>query len=1055
MQYNILKSPSNLTGKFKEAPGSQQIGSITKELPCILLSAPADFIRFSCPADTAHGIWVLELEELHSKKDASFAYEILINDTPVYMRTMEPLSTTICPFFLKLALQPKDTITLRSCCSVPIRFSNIYLHSDLAAIEKEYLEPMEIGLCFPRFTCTDRETDLALMCKIRDDFSDLKHFTLGIGIEIMYMLLNEAELAERFRYMLGLAEETGVNVIFNFNSWWDGTPMGRDGKGGYFGDMEYQQVVYDPITGRKMLSIPNIWRNTPWYTMNHDHLNMVRKARLASTMDILARETAKLRCQKGQVPNVRLFIDNEPTYWAEFAYSSSPESGGDYNEHTIAAAKKDGIDLEPHGLPTHEQKCWLVHNLSLYMTDISEAYHACSSREYAAVTGGITAYSDHFLTENTFSHTMAYSRYPYADGHHMLYEEHVNPWTRLGVECDGHQDERVLSYMNGTGRYAQVNAERCCYTDSKFHHQFYAHGAVCDIIFNYFYDTDIEQLHLLDKMDGICTEEPVFGTPVMSYRSYDQLLTGGEIISMDNMEIAPLRDRRVLRPMKSGEGSVTFSIGTLDDFPDGGWVELTGLVRPQNGEMRVSIGTSPTEFDISMILPERDADYQILPFCISLADILEANKDTPLNQTLYLRLDSQMLYYDDWAQMNAIWQIRSVAAFPAVSVPAVLPITLTESRALALMTAYRRDCSRLLVEYDFLKGTSEEDNYKTFYQKLLHRISVQNTDKFVIQGTGFLEKYNLYVDSGDAAITLTLALKDDILCASLNGKAGSQLTLQMDGYQLQAAPLSEDRSCLFREECVKVSWINCYQISCTKQADTPKMDLAVLAATKKISEGRLSAHTTTGALILTVEENEALSRTFSGTFAEYDGEKKQIAVITHDGPSWNWQPTLYFNCDETVPVTIEASAITGNMLDHISTNPYTPAAILNARIDACPTLDSLNRGDAVSLTLQGETVTAIHATRGLARGKIVEVMDASLTAPMHNPYITIETAPGTQATFELGMGTHLNYKRAHAENPLLAIGCDLELKENNIVLISFEPETAEGRPYRALEITMI
>ena len=56
------------------------------------------------------------------------------------------------------------------------------------------------------------------------------------------------------------------------------------------------------------------------------------------------------------------------------------------------------------------------------------------------------------------------------------------------------------------------------------------------------------------------------------------------------------------------------------------------------------------------------------------------------------------------------------------------------------------------------------------------------------------------------------------------------------------------------------------------------------------------------------------------------------------------------------------------------------------------------------------------------------------------------------ATFLL---CHLNYDRAHAANPLLAGELDLELRKNNIVLVSFEPEKAEGRYYRALEITTV
>ena len=164
---------------------------------------------------------------------------------------------------------------------------------------------------------------------------------------------------------------------------------------------------------------------------------------------------------------------------------------------------------------------------------------------------------------------------------------------------------------------------------------------------------------------------------------------------------------------------------------------------------------------------------------------------------------------------------------------------------------------------------------------------------------------------------------------------------------------------------------------------------------------------------------------------------------------------MQFDCAENTPVTLVPSEIAGNMLDHISTNPYTPAAILNARIDSSPTVHSLNPGDKVTCQLLGNRIACIHAVRGLARGRITAVEQLSMEAPMHNAFLTLETAPGQSVVFELGMNTHLNYQRAHADNPVLAGNLPLELAPNNIVLITFEPETAEGRPYRALEITMV
>lgn len=997
---------SLLDDSMKTTSCQQKIGAISKKHACLTLTKEQDTYSFvNMPA----GLCVLELDELHSTAEGSFSYLVLVNDRVAYQRTMEPMSNSVCPCLVKLQLEENDRINLR-LIGGKVHFTDIFLHTDLTYIQEHYLEPMEIGLCFPRPSYTDRDADLAKMCKIRDDFGDLKHFNVAIGIEVKFMQISDAQLKEQFHYILGLAREAEVNLIFNFNSWWDGTPVGRDCKGGYFGDLEYQQIVYDPITGKKLLSVPNLWRNTPWYTMNHEHLNQVRKYRLAAALDILGQEAASLKLTEAFVPEVRILIDNEPTYWAEFAYSSSPEAGGDFNEHAIRAAAADGVDLNPSGELRHAQKSWLLHNLCTYMTDISKTYHACTSDEYAVAAFGRVSYGEHRLTENVMTHVQTYSGHPYADERHMRHEEHVNPYTRLGIETCGHQDERALSYLPATGRFAQVNAERCCYTDPAFHRQFYAHGAFCDIIFNFFYDTDVEHLHMLDQLEEERLPDEIWGTEVMRFSPYDGSLTDPCIVSAENMEIGPLRERRILRPATLGKGSVTFKLGSVSQYPYGGWAELKGLVRPLNGTVTVALGTDPDCLQDSQVLPEWDADHQVIPLRISL-DALLSHADR--EDAVYLKLTFDNRYYDDWAQMNSVWEVRGVAAFESHPVTGDPGLTLQQARAISLLISYRNDCLRLAEQYPSV-SVPEAGSYKSLYEQLMHRICVQCTNKFLIRGSGYLEKYQLYVDSCDHIVRLKLEEKDDGLIMTLDGAHGSQLSVLMGDRQLTASKLAQ----------------NCYLLQ-----------KGAAAAGQNV-------------LTLTISERPEEMRTFVGTFLGYDPDRQLMEVCTHD-PSWNYQPVIQFACGVDAPVTLLPSEVAGNMLDHISTNPYTPAAILNARIDRKPTVRSLNPGDKITCSLRGSRITKIKAVRGLARGRIIAVQPLSMDAPMHNAYLTLETAPGQRVTFELGMNTHLNYQRAHGENPILAGDLPLELAANNIVLISFEPETVEGRPYRALEVTMV
>ena len=192
-----------------------------------------------------------------------------------------------------------------------------------------------------------------------------------------------------------------------------------------------------------------------------------------------------------------------------------------------------------------------------------------------------------------------------------------------------------------------------------------------------------------------------------------------------------------------------------------------------------------------------------------------------------------------------------------------------------------------------------------------------------------------------------------------------------------------------------------------------------------------------------------------GTFLSYDPEKKLLRFTSHDLDALGCQPHRDAPCPEDVPVSIVPSEIAGDMLDHIFLNPYTPAAIRNARIDPNPTAASLNPGDKITLTLENGVIRRVEAIRGLARGRIVSVTPASLSAPMHNAFLTLETAPGKQYTFELGMATKLNYVYAPAPYAALCGESDLALEPGSIFLVSFEAEQYQNRPFRATEITPV
>ncbi len=971
---NTFRMDENISGIFERTTAFQRIGAIDKRHDVIALSKAGDHVSFSCP-ETVSGVCALEILELHQKTDEAACYRVLLNGTSVHVQSMEPMSDSLFPCFVKLSLSGGEEIRIEHAYG-PVRIASVIIHTDLAALVSEYLTPMEIGLCFPRPGFTDYEKDLEVFKRIGEDFSHLKHFTAAAGIEIAYMLLSDEELEKRFRWVFSLSEDASIPLIFNFNSWWDATPSGRDGKGGCFSDAEYQQVVYDPLTGDTRLSIPNLWRNTPWLTMNSGHLNAVRKARLSHALEILNAANAK----RENPLKYRILIDNEPTYWAEFAYSQSPQAGGDFSQAAAKAARRDGVDLSPKGQVTRVQKEWLYKNHSAYMSDLAKQYHASNSREIAVMNEKGVEYPDNHLSENTLTHIIPNSGYPFADGKHLMYEQHVTPYARLGLECAGFQDERVLSYACATGRFGQVNAERCCYSDPDFHMQFYAHGAFTDIIFNYFYDTDVKHIRALDALTDTYMPQIAYGCAVACFNACEDRLDAKCVQTYDNMAISALRERRVLRPDKLGRGSITMRIGNASDYPFGGWVEIAGLIRPENGKVSLFMGHTPECTAFSMTLPERDADYQHIPLRVPLDGLIKSAGE------IYLRLEIESNYYDDWAQMNCVWMIRAVKALAAERIQSER-FTLKEMRALSTQLAMRLDVERLNGMHPGLRVHTLHSSEA--YERLMHDISVLNTRAFHIRAAGKIDRFGVEImDFGGEPVIVFPT--DEAREAYILGDGDAFVRLKDRNGEWQIA----------------------------------------------------SAKTKT-------------SEMFRGTFLSFDEKRNTIRVSTHALDKWNWQPYMDFPCEENVFISIRASEISGDMLNHISTNPYTPAAIVNARIDASPTIKSLRKGDAIDVSFKDGKVESISATRGLARGRLISLEKMTLLPEAGNARLTLETAPGCTVTFELGMDTHLNYTKAPAENAMLAGESDLKLDIGCTLLISFESEKYKNRPFRATEITVV
>lgn len=771
--------------------GQVQTGDRKYELDALEIGGTHAKVEFTLSAGPKDRI--LEIRELHKREDAGFAYQVCVNGTPVYFRTGEPIADAPVSVFIMIPeeLSPVEgafRIGIESFHEDLFRLVSLQLHpSDI--LHGAGKHPMKLGFFSPSICLNDMDKDIATVEKLRDNLGNPSMFRIMIGFDIFYMSRTDEELENILSYLLCIAEKKGIDLYLDYNTWWSGTPSGPDGKGGYFADVEYNQVIYDPQSQRYSLSVPNMWSNTPWYTMNHETLNHARKTRVKKAIDILQRLEARLYHNRQDAPKISLFIDNEPTYWANFAYSDSPDSGGDFSLAAVEAAGRDGVCLRPEKDITKEQRLWLLKNLNDYISDLSKTMKNASEKEYGVVREGKTTYSGRDLAENIYTHIFPNHSYPFVHFKYPQWETHVTKWAKLGLEGCLWEDPRIMEYAIQFGKLAMINAERCCYSDQTFLHMYYMYGAEAGMIFNY-YPGDPAEISAVGDQGGKKYAEADYAYPVYEYDVFFKELQDPSIMETRNLALRPYRQRKVLQPDTPGTGSILLKTGKAGQYPYGARLELSAFVKPSNGGIRVCFGNAPDKLDWVKDLEQHDNPN--LPLFVDLpVSTFQAEDD------LFLRLEITSRTFDeDWAQLNYIWFIRLLAphAFSAGHSNGY-QFTCDEKRELSRMVIYREECRKLCEDHPWLVDALPDEirNTNSFIEKyngMLQLLSIRNTFRFLIENEGGIGEFPLYAHV-TAPVFVDIKPKEGGYLIHADGSAGSVLEISgRDGIQSEPAGIN-------------------------------------------------------------------------------------------------------------------------------------------------------------------------------------------------------------------------------------------------------------------------
>ncbi|MCC6485424.1 MAG: hypothetical protein IT209_11310 [Armatimonadetes bacterium] len=282
-------------------------------------------------------------------------------------------------------------------------------------------------------------------------FHPARGITRALSAEFHYAARSPQDLVASAEAFKASADLLGWPVVVIPCSWWAGTPPEVSAR------PEFQQVCYSPTdtydegASLKALlgdawslhygwTVPNIWSNTPWQTMNNPELNALRESRLSESLPrIIETLGSRLLC---------FITENEPMYWAgDFPDGNYPvvrkDLMADFNPATAASAARDGITLNPEDGLSEKERWWLFRNLTNYIT---------TSASWIASLAGQRPVYTHAQVDEQFP--MKYTRRYRPNLEHAVDERFPT-----GVEMLWDTDICALQRMREWGSWGLINRE--------------------------------------------------------------------------------------------------------------------------------------------------------------------------------------------------------------------------------------------------------------------------------------------------------------------------------------------------------------------------------------------------------------------------------------------------------------------------------------------------------------------------------------------------------------------------------------------------------------------
>jgi hypothetical protein len=646
----------------------------------------------------------VEIEETHGRETGVIGYSVLADGKPVAFRSWKESGAGPVHWFVELPATEKDAVTIRLVNEGPAPFhiSRMWAFSDFDGYFQRsgldvpyYIAPL-VGLRWD-----DRDVDLKTLSKITNSMPAGGPARPAFTVALPYANLDDGEIRRRVRYVLDLARRSGMPVQIALDTWWASTPDGSDGKGGFWRDVKYQQVVYNATKKRYQLSIPNQWSSTPWLTVDDPTLNAFKAARLTVAANAVRDAAADLRADGRPDLLLAVNLDNEPVYWA----SGNAGLGGDvleadFNRAAVARAKRAGVRLDPTDGLDRSERLWLFRNLLGYNAMMAGTAAKALGRGITIVQNGRAMPDSEPPVANIYTQAMVADpslQYPMLSTAWPLWETAAPESAQVGGEWNGDSptERQAITHQIALGRNAGTNAEAG--NDAANLQSVlpgYALGQRFLALYNY----------PLDRMDAATAGlrdlskpwlPPTF-LPVLHEETFRDNGWKSSVAGHRGIQTGLIGNTAAIAAFPASAeapGVISWRLAA----PRGGWMgiflELNGRARDfEAADLRVRIrvlaGAAPD--DLRVVRTYHDAGS------ITEADRVDLSALAKGGAPVFVRLEMDAPgLRPDTLSWCAVWGVRFVTPWP-VPAGSAQRVSVREARRHSLVVSWRADAERAL-----------------------------------------------------------------------------------------------------------------------------------------------------------------------------------------------------------------------------------------------------------------------------------------------------------------------------------------------------------------------